>query len=74
MIEEMSAAEFKNKCLKVMDRIKRTGKALVVTKRGKPVIRILPALPLEAEENLEGMILHQDDDLLSTGEDWEANR
>ena len=35
MAEKMSAAEFKNKCLRVMDRIKRTGREIVVTKRGK---------------------------------------
>ncbi len=74
MAEKMSAAEFKNKCLKVMDRIMRTGRELVVTKRGKPVVRILPAPRKESEEDLDGMILHQDDDLLSTGEDWQADR
>jgi prevent-host-death family protein len=73
MAEKMSAAEFKNKCLKVMDRIKRTGREIVVTKRGKPVVRVLPAPLEEPEEDLEGVILHQDDDLLSTGETWEAD-
>lgn len=74
MAQQMSAAEFKNKCLKVMDRIMRTGRELVVTKRGKPVVRILPAPREESEEDLEGMILHQDNDLLSTGEVWKADR
>ena len=42
---EISAAEFKAKCLKLMDEIARTGKPIVITKRGKPVAKLVPAEP-----------------------------
>jgi prevent-host-death family protein len=42
-LRQMAAAEFKAKCLAVMDEVKATGKPLVVTKRGEPVIEIFPA-------------------------------
>lgn len=74
MAEEMTAAEFKNKCLRIMDRISKTGRELLVTKRGKPVVRILPARTADAAEDMEGLILHQDGDLFSTGEKWEAEQ
>ena len=68
----MSAGEFKARCLKVMDEVLETGMEIVITKRGRPVVRIVPATRKEADDGLEGMILHQDD-LLSTGEEWEAD-
>ncbi len=73
MPKTMTAAEFKDQCLKVMDRVKKTRREIVVTKRGKPVVRILPAADEEPELELEGLILHQDRDLTSTGEGWEAD-
>ena len=36
------AGEFKAKCLALLDEVAKTGETLVVTKRGKPVARILP--------------------------------
>jgi prevent-host-death family protein len=40
--KEMAAAEFKAKCLQVMDEVARRKQPLTVTKRGKPVVRIVP--------------------------------
>lgn len=41
----MGAAEFKAKCLRVMEEVAATGEEVVVTKRGAPVARVLPPLP-----------------------------
>jgi prevent-host-death family protein len=41
-MRQMAAGEFKAKCLAVMDEVNRTGRPLVVTKRGEPVIRVVP--------------------------------
>jgi prevent-host-death family protein len=41
-IRQMAAGEFKAKCLRVMDEVKETGRPLVVTKRGEPVIKVVP--------------------------------
>ena len=40
---EIGAGEFKAKCLQLMDEVNETGVELVITKRGKPVARLLPA-------------------------------
>ena len=42
MTNTLSAAEFKATCLEVLDRVARTGRGVVVTKRGKPVARVVP--------------------------------
>lgn len=41
-IQHMAAGEFKAKCLKIMDEINKTGKSMIVTKRGVPVMKVVP--------------------------------
>jgi prevent-host-death family protein len=40
--KQIGAAEFKAKCLQIMDRVMQNKQPIVVTKHGKPVVRILP--------------------------------
>jgi prevent-host-death family protein len=42
---EISAGEFKAKCLKLMDNVARTHEPLVITKHGKPVAMMVPVMP-----------------------------
>lgn len=42
-MRSIPAGEFKAKCLAIMDEVEATGEAVMVTKRGKPVVRIGPA-------------------------------
>lgn len=37
-----AAADFKAKCLELMDRVRETGVEFVVTKHGKPVAKLVP--------------------------------
>ena len=39
----MSASQFKARCLKVMDEVQTTREPVVITKKGKPVARLLAA-------------------------------
>ncbi len=39
---KIPAAEFKAKCLKLMDEVAKTHESIVITKRGKPVARLAP--------------------------------
>jgi prevent-host-death family protein len=39
---QVSASRFKAECLGLLDEVATTGKSLVVTKRGKPVARVIP--------------------------------
>lgn len=40
--QRIPAAEFKARCLQLMDEVKRTRRPIVVTKQGRPVVRLLP--------------------------------
>ena len=40
--KEVSAAEFKARCLKLMDRVRESGVEYVITKHGTPVAKLVP--------------------------------
>ena len=42
-MKRMRASVFKARCLAVMDDVQATGEPVVVTKRGKPVVKVVPA-------------------------------
>jgi prevent-host-death family protein len=39
---QIAAGEFKARCLQIMDRVAQGKQPVVVTKRGKPMVRIVP--------------------------------
>ena len=41
----MTATEFRAKCLGLMDEVAETGREIVITKRGRPVARLVPVRP-----------------------------
>jgi prevent-host-death family protein len=68
------ASKFKEQCLALLDRVARTKVAIVVTKHGKPVARVVP-LDEPRRRPLAGSVTFltkSDDELFSTGEVWES--
>lgn len=59
--QQMSAANFKAHCLAVMDEVQRTGHEIVVTKRGRPVVRVVP-LAEHAAPDLRASVLYESED------------
>jgi len=57
-MKTMAAGEFKAKCLKVMDRVSATREPVVITKKGRPVAKLVPADPIakDALGSLVGVI------------------
>ncbi len=43
------AGEFKAHCLQLMDKVATTGQAIVITKRGRPVAKLVPVEAGEPE-------------------------
>ncbi len=41
-IKQMPAGDFKARCLYVMKRVQATGEPIVVTRRGVPVVKVVP--------------------------------
>ncbi len=69
----IAAGEFKARCLALLDRVAATGEALVVTKRGKPVARVVPARPLQAP-SLRGSVTVTGDLTAPILGSWELDR
>jgi len=44
-MKQMRASVFKARCLSVMNDIQATGEPVIVTKRGKPVVKVVPVKP-----------------------------
>ena len=48
-METISISKFKATCLSVLERVRKTGEPLLVTKRGTPVAQVLPPPPTRSE-------------------------
>ena len=71
-MKEIGAAKFKEQCLALLDQLDADG--LVVTKRGKPVARVLPYDSQGAD--LIGSLRHKvkiKGDVFTTGLRWDAD-
>ncbi len=69
--EEIPAGEFKARCLRLLDHVAETKTELIVTKRGRPVARVVP---LEEARPLRGSIVRQEDLIGPIDEEWDADR
>lgn len=69
----MQAGEFKAKCLAVLDEVASTGREMVITKRGRPIAKIVPLKVAEAAP-LEGLIEYQGDLISPVGVEWKATK
>jgi prevent-host-death family protein len=70
-MKTVPAAEFKAKCLSLLDRVGPEG--IVITKHGRPVARLVPAGARDAEliGSLKGRVKIKGG-ILSTGLRWDA--
>ena len=70
-VERVAAGEFKAKYLSLLDDVALTGKELIVTKRGKPVAKLVPVTKTEGASLLES-IVWEGDIISPIGEGWDA--
>jgi len=70
-MKQIPAAKFKEQCLSLLDRVGEDG--IVITKRGKPVAKLIPIRTESAEliGRLKGR-LKINGDVFSTGFKWHA--
>jgi prevent-host-death family protein len=74
---EITAADFKARCLKLMDEVAATGQPITITKRGKVVARLVPPEPAGERHTLFGYMAGSGSvvgDIVDvTDEAWEAD-
>lgn len=75
MTEHMKAGKFKSECLKVMEKVRRTRRRIIITKRNIPVAQLVPIDEREiaAFGKLKGTIHFKGDIISPINEVWDAN-
>lgn len=77
-MKRIPAGEFKARCLTVMDEVGRTREPILVTKRGKPVVKLVPAEKSDTPflGRLEGQVRINGDieSPIEPAEAWDALR
>ena len=74
--------QFKSHCLRLMERVARTGSPILVTKRGVPLVRVVPTAAATLDEETwrergraTTLLPEKDEELIRpTGEAWNADR
>jgi prevent-host-death family protein len=74
--QQIGAGEFKAKCLHMLDEVQRSRTEVVITKRGRPVARLVPVEEGEPRPllgRMKGTIKILGDVVGPTGERWSAD-
>jgi len=69
----IAAGRFKARCLALLDEVAATHQEIVVTKRGRPVARLVP-VEGSTPPSLAGSVLAQEDLVSPIDETWDADR
>jgi len=73
----IGAAQFKARCLELMDRVRETGVEYVVTKHGAPVAKLVPFTPSGRRSvfgSMKGTVLKYDRPFDPVDGEWDVNR
>jgi len=74
VMTEIKASDFKARCLALIDEVASTGRPLTVTKRGRPLARLVP---VEEPASLAGSVTYEVDEeelLAPLDVDWGAEQ
>jgi prevent-host-death family protein len=77
-IEVMAISKFKATCLAVLERVRSTGRPILVTRRGEPIAEVIPPRPPVRESGWLGSMATQASvtgdliDPVAPSADWEA--
>ncbi len=76
IVMQIPAGEFKAKCLQIMEGVARTGKSVTITKRGRPVAKLVPLDAISPRAALfgrmAGSVTYEGDLLSPIDNEWEA--
>ena len=80
MQEVVSISKFKATCLALLDKVKRTGQSILITRRGEPIAEVIPPPASDRPPSWLGSFQHSGritGDIVSPASDskeWEALR
>ena len=79
-MEKIAISKFKATCLRLIDEVNKTGKTIVITRKGEPVAQVSPPPPPTKTESWLGSLkdtIEITGDIISPAsdeEEWEALR
>ena len=76
-MKSMAISEFKAHALRILDEVAQSGESVLITKRGKPLARVVSLAEKEIDRagTLADTLVFEDDIVSPLGEDlWEAAR
>ncbi len=73
--KRVAAGEFKAKCLQIMQEMQRDKKPVIITKRGRPLAKLMPieAVPEDPFGCMRGSVRIVGDIISPVEVDWDAN-
>ena len=73
--KHVAAADFKARCLELMDQVQRSHQSLVITKHGRPVARLIPydSEPPDIVGVLAGALTSYDNIVSPVDDPWDAD-
>lgn len=75
MENTLGAAEFKATCLSVLEQVAKSKRPVTITKRGKPVARVVPVdKPGKAPNPLAGSVLWEKDIVGPFHKEWATRK
>lgn len=75
--DAIPAATFKATCLELMDRVRETGTEFIVTKHGRPVVKVVPytePAPRSLFGSMKGSVLEYERPFDPLDGDYDVNR
>ena len=73
-MKTIAAGKFKDACLKMLDEVAATRAPVVITKRGRPVAKLVPITSATSAPSLTGCVVRESGDPYGTGESWHDDR
>jgi prevent-host-death family protein len=73
----IAAGRFKAECLKLMDQVSETHEEIIISKRGKPVAKLVPveSEPIRSIFGFMKNTVGKENDIVGpTGEQWDAEK
>jgi len=73
-MKTLAAGKFKDICLQTLDEVAASRRPVVITKRGRPVAKLVPIEAVASGRSLAHSVVAESGDPFSTGEVWDADR
>jgi prevent-host-death family protein len=72
-MESMTVSKFKATCLSILNDVQKQKKRVIITKRGKPIVEVIPYLKTDRKISLRDTVTYMGDIVSPVAEgDWEV--